>query len=88
MSDDSSGTYTTDQLRNLLTLWQQPGGVLTPAQLRALLAWSDTPPGERAELKAQLDATRQVADATPLAPNERRGHNSLIDWVRSFLGRR
>ena len=88
MSDDpSTGTYTTDQLRNLLTLWQQPGGwcagpTPSPSRLER-----DTDRGaRRAEGATRRD--RQVADATPLAPNERRGHNSLIDWIRSFFGRR
>jgi hypothetical protein len=83
-----TATYTADQLRELLTLWQQPGGVLAPAELRALLSWSETPAGERHELQAQLAATQQVGDAKPLAATQRRGHVSLIDRVRSFFSRR
>jgi hypothetical protein len=85
--EHQTATYTADQLRELLTLWQQPGGVLTPAQLRALLSWSETPAVERDELEAQLAATQQVGDAKPLAPNQRRGHVSLVDWIRSFFSR-
>jgi hypothetical protein len=81
-------TYTEDQLRELLKLWQQPGGVLAPAELRALLSWSETSAQEREELEAQLAATQQVADAKPLAPNQRRGHVSLTDRVRAFFSRR
>lgn len=86
--DSAAGTYKTDELRELLTLWQRPGGVLTPRELRALLAWTGTPTEERFELEARLNATQQVADATPLAANQRRGHNNLIDRLRSFLTRR
>lgn len=78
-------THSAEQLGEFLELWRRPEGVLSSDQLRALIVWSGTPDGEREALQADLDTTEQVVSAKPLAPNERRGHNSFLDRVRGFF---
>jgi hypothetical protein len=81
------GTYTNQQLQEFLHCWELPGGVLAPAQARALLAWSATPDSEREALTASIAATEQQVEAERLAPNQRRGHVSWLDRVKHFFGR-
>jgi hypothetical protein len=71
------------QLREYLQCWRLPGGRLAPNQLRALLAWSDTPEEERAGLTASLALTHQQVPARSLAPNQRRGH---VSWLERLKG--
>ncbi len=80
-------TYTDQQLAEFLDAWRRPGGVLAPDQLRALLASDRTPAHERERLAADLEATQQQVKAERLAPEQRRGHVSLLDRLRHFLGR-
>jgi hypothetical protein len=84
---DQTSTYRTEQLAQLLDAWRQPGGVLAPDQLRGLIAWSGTTDEDREALEASLSTTRQQVEAKPLAPQQRRGHVSLLDRVRGFFDR-
>lgn len=86
-SVESPETYTDEQLHEFLHCWSLPGGTLPPNQARALLSWSGTPDEERKALKASVAATEQQVEATPLAPDERRGHVSWVDRVKHVLGR-
>jgi hypothetical protein len=76
-----------DELAELLEVWRRPGTVLAPDQLRELLAWSGTPQRDRPALESALGATQQQVDATPLAPQQRRGHVSRLDRVRGLFRR-
>ena len=80
-------TYSTEQLRELLDAWRRPGGVLAPDQLRALIEWSGTTDADREALETSLSATQQQVEATPLAPQQRRGHVSWLDRLRGFFSR-
>ena len=83
----STCSYTPEQLGEFLELWRRPEGVLTPDQLRALIAWSGTPDEERDAVRSELNSRQQEAKAKPLAPNQRRGHVSLLERARAFLSR-
>ena len=76
-----------EQLREYLHCWTRPGGVLAPDQVRALLAWDETPDDERPRLRARLATMQQQVPATPLAPNQRRGHVGWRDRIKAFLRR-
>lgn len=80
-------TYSQEQLGEFLELWRRPGGVLSRDQVRALLAWSETPTESRTALEVELTTLEQSVSARPLAPNQRRGHNSLWDRVRGIFHR-
>ena len=86
-SGAKTDTFAPEELGELLELWRRPEGVLSPPQLRALIAWSGTPAEERDALQVDLDSFEQVAEAMPLKPNQRRGHVSLLDRVRGFFSR-
>lgn len=81
------GTHTPDELSELLEAWRRPGGILAPDQLRALIAWNETPAGDREALKASLAVTEQQVEAKPLAPQQRRGHVSWLDRLRGLFRR-
>ena len=72
-----------DELRTYLECWRLPGGRLAPEQMRALLAWSETPDEDRAGLEESLEATRQQVPARTLAPDQRRGH---VSWIERLKG--
>jgi hypothetical protein len=74
-----------EQLREYLHCWTLPGGVLAPEHVRALLAWDETPADERPRLRASLATTKQQVPATPLAPNQRRGHVGWRDRITAFF---
>jgi hypothetical protein len=74
-----------EQPDELLALWRRPGGVLSREQTRALLAWDGTPSDVRPALEADLATMEQSVDPRPLAPNERRGHNSFLDRLRGLF---
>jgi hypothetical protein len=78
---------TQEQLQEYLHCWTLPGGVLTPDQAHALLAWEGTPDTERPGLEAHLASTRQQVPAEALAPDQRRGHASWLDRLEHFLRR-
>jgi hypothetical protein len=80
-------TYTPDRLAELLDAWRRPGGVLAPDELRALLAWSGTTAEDRESLQEALAVTQQQVEAKPLAPQQRRGHVSWLDRIRSLFRR-
>ena len=80
-------TSTPEGLSELLEVWRRPGGILTPNQLRALIAWSETPADDREALQASLAVTEQQVDAKPLAPQQRRGHVSWLDRLRGLFRR-
>ena len=77
--------HTQEELRDYLHCWTLPGGLLTPEQTRALLAWDGTPDTERARLKAHLASARQEVATEPLAPNQRRGHVGWLDRLKHVL---
>jgi hypothetical protein len=79
--------HSPEQLREYLHCWTLPGGTLAPEQVRALLAWSDTPEEERRRLRASLETMQQQVPARSLAPNQRRGHVSWLDRLKGFLRR-
>ena len=80
-------THAPGELREYLECWKLPGGTLAPNQIRALLAWSGTPDEEREALSTTLATMEQQVPARPLAPNQRRGHNSWLDRVRGIFRR-
>ncbi|MBA2295824.1 MAG: hypothetical protein H0W16_11910 [Actinobacteria bacterium] len=86
-SEPEPDGYTDEQLREFLECWRRPGGVLARPQLRALVGWSGTPDEELGALEVSLEATTQHVEAKPLSPNQRRGHVSWLDRLRSLLGR-
>ena len=79
--------YTSARLLELLEFSRRPEAVLAPDDLRALIEWSGTPDADREALKSVLASTRQQVPATRLAPNQRRGHVSLLDRIKHLLGR-
>jgi hypothetical protein len=80
-SEGDEGTR--NDLREYLECWRLPGGRLAPEQMRALLAWSETPEEDRAGLQESLEATRQQVPARTLAPDQRRGH---VSWIERLKG--
>ena len=78
---------TQEQLHEYMRCWTLPGGLLTPDQTRALLAWDGTPETERAGLEAHLGSTEQQAAAEALAPDQRRGHVSWLDRLEHYFRR-
>ena len=83
----TGATYTPEELSRFLDASRKPGGVLTPDQLRGLIAWEGTPNDERGALESRLVTTRQQVRAERLAPEQRRGHVSLLDRIRHLVGR-
>ena len=85
-ADHSSvSSMSPDQLRETLAVWRRPNGVLSREQVRALIDWDGVSPEELQALKKDLATMEQTAEAKPLAPNQRRGHNSLLDRVRGLF---
>ena len=80
-------SHAPEQLREYLHCWTLPGGTLAPEQVRALLAWDETPEEERPRLKASLATMQQQVPAKPLAPNQRRGHVSWRDRLTGLFRR-
>ena len=76
-----------EQLREYLHCWTLPGGTLAPDEVRALLAWDETPDDERPRLRASLATMQQQVPATPPAPTPRRGHVGWRDRIAAFLRR-
>lgn len=76
-----------EQLREYLHCWTLPGGTLAPEQVRALLAWDETPDGERPRLRASLATMQQQVPAKPLAPTQRRGHVGWRDRITALFRR-
>jgi len=76
-----------EQLREYLHCWTLPGGTLAPEQVRALLAWDETPDDERPRLRASLGTMAQQVPATPLTATQRRGHVGWRDRITAFLRR-
>ena len=85
--EQSGETESRPELTDLLEAWRRTGSILTPDQMRALIGWSETPERDRAALSVALEATRQQVEAEPLAPQQRRGHVSLLDRVRGLFRR-
>lgn len=79
--------HTPEQLREYLERWRLPGGRLARDQVRALIAWSETPEADREGLKKSLELMHQQVPARPLAPNQRRGHVSWLDRLRGVFRR-
>ena len=75
--------HSPEELREYLECWRLPGGRLAPNQVRALLAWSETPMNERKSLEASLTLTQQQVPPRPLAPDQRRGH---VSWFERLKG--
>jgi hypothetical protein len=76
-----------EQLHEYLHCWTLPGGTLALEQVRALLAWDETPHEERPRLRASLATMRQQVPATPLTPTQRRGHVSWGDRIKALFRR-
>ena len=79
--------HTPERLSEYLDLWQSPSGALTADQIRALLAWHDTPYGERERLKASL-AIIQLREAQARlapAPGPRNRQNSRLRRLKGIF---
>lgn len=63
-------------------MWRRPNAVLSREQVRALIGWDGVSPDELQALESDLATMEQSVEAKPLAPNQRRGHNSLLDRLR------
>ena len=57
-----------ERLSEYLDLWRSPSGALTANQIRALLAWRETPYAEREGLKAGLAIIQLREAQARLAP--------------------
>jgi hypothetical protein len=80
-------SHAPEQLHEYLHCWTLPGGTLAPEQVRALLAWDETPEEERPRLRASLATMQQQVPATALEPTQRRGHVGWRDRIKAFLRR-
>lgn len=86
------GTYSADQLRELLDLWEREGGELSQTQIEALIEWEETSEGVRARLRDVL-AERKPASGVapvPLTPKQTeylREQNLLPPPRRTLLQR-
>jgi hypothetical protein len=80
-------SHAPEHLREYLHCWTVPGGRLAPEQMRALLAWEETPEDERPGLREALANTRQEVPASVLAPTQRRGHVGWRDRIVAFIRR-
>jgi hypothetical protein len=68
-NERSGEKHTPERLTEYLDFWRGPFGTLTADQIRALLAWRETPYAERERLKASLAIVQQhEAQARSLAP--------------------
>jgi hypothetical protein len=84
--------HTPERLGEYLDFWRGPFGTLTANQIRALLAWRETPYAERERLKASLAIIQQrEAQARSLAPahaparSPGNRHNSRLGRLRGIF---
>ena len=82
--------HTPERLSEYLAFWRSPFGALTANQIRALLAWRETPYAERERLKASLAIVqRREAQARSLAPapalSPRNRHNSRLGRLKGIF---
>jgi hypothetical protein len=49
-------TYSTDQLRELLELWDRNSQGLSEAQMSALIEWGETPSATKAKIQKMVEA--------------------------------
>ena len=61
--------HTPERLSEYLDFWRSPFGALTANQIRALLAWRETPYSEIERLKASLAIIQQARSLAPKRPN-------------------
>ena len=79
--------HTPERLSEYLDFWRSPLGALTANQIRALLAWGETPNAEIERLKAGLATiqkreagTRSLAPA-PSPPNRHNGRLGRLKGI-------
>ena len=79
-------TLTPQRLGEYLECWRSPAGTLTANQIRALLAWGETPYTERERLKASLAIIQQrEMQARSLAPKRPKRHDSRLDRMKGIF---
>ncbi len=80
--------HTPERLGEYLDFWRSPFGALTANQIRALLAWGETPYTERERLKASLaNIQHREVQARSLAPAPapQNRHNSRLDRLKAIF---
>ena len=84
--DRSGEKLTPQRLGEYLECWRSPGGTLTANQIRALLAWGETPYTEREGLKASLAIIQQrEVQARSLAPKPPKRHARRLDRLKGIF---
>lgn len=64
-------TYSTDQLRDLLDLWDRNSQGLSEAQMSALIDWDETPAETRTKIQKMLEARQTGTRPQRLSGAER-----------------
>lgn len=77
-NERSGEQHTPERLSEYLDFWRSPFGTLTANQIRALLAWRETPHAEKERLKAGLAIIqkREVEARSLAPPNPPNRHDS------------
>jgi len=84
--------HTSERLSEYLDFWRSPFGALTANQIRALLAWHETPYNERERLKTSLaiiqkreGQSRSLATAPSPNPNPGNRHRSRLRGLKRMF---